>query len=296
MSRFVKFFVVMIVILIGSVYLTPPIHHLLPMFKFEKIFNRLVMIFTIASAAVFVLLEQRKQGGTKLDREFWRKNGFDFSAPWKKLFLFGFVGGAVAVALISGWETAFGPRYLRIPLNAQDIVERFFKGATSGIIVGMVEEFFFRGFVFRIMRSKMNVFFAVILSSVFYAATHFLDNGQIFIPDNPSIGDAFRLLFGYLEPFVYQKSEIFPQFMGLFVFGILLCLAFVRTGSLFLSIGLHAGAVFFIKFQHSFIRKPLEDIIYPFFGRSPDYDGVFEWAVLAALTLIVWVFSRRQSA
>lgn len=282
----------MIAILVGSVYLTPLFHHLLPMFKFEKIFNRLVMIFTIAAAAIFVLFEQRKQGGMKLDREFWRKNGFDFSMPWKKLFLYGFLFGALAVGVIVAWQTGFGPRYLRSPIQAQDMIERFFKGAISGILVGILEEFFFRGFVYRMIAKRTQVFFALIASSVFYAATHFLDNGQIFIPDNPSIGDAFRLLFGYLEPFVHSKSEILPEFIGLFVFGLLLCLAFIRTRSLFMSIGLHAGAVFAIKFQHSFIRKPLEDVVYPFFGRSPDYDGLFEWAVLAVLMIFVWVFAR----
>jgi len=288
MSRTFQVIMVMLLILVGSVYLTPVFHSFLPMFKFEKIFNRLIMIFTIAAAAIFVLRQQRKNKKANAGRNFWREIGFDFSAPWFRLFLYGFLCGSFAVAFIVLSEVVCGPRYLRHPIEIQDIVERFFKGLLSGVIVGIIEEFFFRGFIFGYLKKRLPIFLAILLASALYSMTHFFDNGQVFIPQNPSIGDAFRLLVGYLEPFVNQWPEIFPQFMGLFIFGIILCFSFLRSKSLFLSIGLHAGVVFAIKFQHSFAREPLEGVVYPFFGKSPDYDGSFEWATLILLGLIVW--------
>ena len=277
----------MLIIFIASVYLTPVFHALLPMFKFEKVFNRLIMIFTITAAVLFVWFEKKRQG-TRFGLDFWSQIGFDFSVSWKKLFIYGFILGVLAVASIAIWETAFGPRYVRSPILLQDIVERFFKGMLSGVIVGIVEEFFFRGFIFNFLQKRIHAVAAVILGSAFYALTHFLDNGQIFIPENPSAVDGFRLLVGYLEPFKNNLPVIFPQFFGLFVFGIILCVAFMRTKSLFLSIGIHAGVVFVIKFQHSFFRKPLEDVHYPFYGKSPDYDGSFEWLTLALLGVVLW--------
>ncbi len=281
-----KLVLVMLLVCLVSIYLTPLVYSFLPMFKFEKIFNRLIMIFTISAAFIFVLKNQRKSG--RPWSEFWKDLGFDFSAPWKKLLIYGFLSGSLAVAFIVAWETAFGPRYLRSPISIQDIIERFFKGATSGILVGIIEEFFFRGFVFNFLRKRIPVVLAVALASAFYSMTHFFDNGQIFIPQRPSASDGFRLLVGYLEPFKNHLPEIFPQFFGLFVFGIVLCVAFLRSNSLFLSIGIHAGAVFSIKFQHSFIRKPLEDLHYSIFGNSVDYDGPFEWFILALLGLVLW--------
>ncbi len=287
MSKVFQLILVMLLIFAGSIFLTPFLHSILPMFKFEQIFNRLIMVFTIA-AAIFVIRGQRRGNNVPIGRGFWRENGFDFSAPWKKLLLYGFLCGCLSVAFIIGWEVAFGPRYLRHPLLLQDIVERFFKGMLSGGVVGIVEEFFFRGFIFNYLQKRMPAILAVLLASAFYSLTHFLNNGQVFIPQNASIGDAFRLVFGYLEPFQNRWAEIFPQFFGLFVFGIVLCISFMRTKSLFLSIGIHAGAVFAIKFQHSFVRQPLGNLNYPFFGKSLDYDGSFEWMVLALLGFVLW--------
>ena len=293
MSRAFKFFVVVIAIFALSVFLTPFIYAVLkPFFKFERIFNRLVMIFTIAAAALYVFWSKRKGRGF-LDSEVWREYGFDFSKPWKRLFQYGFLMGALTVIMLAIAEVAFGPRYLREPLLLQDIVERFFKGMLSGMIIGIVEEFFFRGFIYVNLARKIGSWFAVILGSIFYSICHFFDNGQVFIPQNPSFRDAIRLMFGYLEPLAKRPDVIFPEFMGLFLFGLLLNIAFVRTRSIFLSIGVHAGAVFLIKFQYSFVRSGPEDIFHPLFGHFPYYDGRIEWLVLTLLGFLVWWFAPR---
>ena len=63
------------------------------------------------------------------------------------------------------------------------------------------------------------------------------------------------------------------------LFGFLLNLAYIRTKSIFLSIGLHAGVVFLIKWQHSFLRKG-EEVYHTFYGKAPLYDGLLEWTCL----------------
>ncbi|MBI4357888.1 MAG: CPBP family intramembrane metalloprotease [Candidatus Omnitrophica bacterium] len=295
MSKVFKFFVIVIIIFVLSVLLTPLVHALLnPYFKFERIFNRLVMIFTVAAAALYVLRGKGKREGL-FDREAWREYGFDFSRPWKRLIQYGFLTGALTVVILAIVEVAIGPRYLREPFLLQDIVERFFKGMLSGLVVGIVEEFFFRGFIYVNLTRKIGSWLAVILGSAFYSLCHFFDNGQIFIPENPSFGDAIRLMFGYLEPFVKRPHVIFPEFAGLFLFGVLLNLAFIRTRSIFLSIGVHAGAVFMVKWQYSFVRSGPEDMLHPFFGHFPYYDGRVEWFVLVLLGCVVWWMAPRLS-
>lgn len=282
------------VVIVGlSVLLTPPIHAILhPYFKFEKIFNRLVMVFTIAAAALYVRYTKKGKGGV-FAPQVWRDYGFDFSVSWKKLFLYGFLTGAFMVAALAVIEIMFGPRYIREPLMLQDVIERFFKGMLSGMIVGIVEEFFFRGFVYLNIRRWSGTFSGILIASAFYSACHFFDNGQIFIPQNPSVKDAIRLLFGYLEPFLKRPGDIMPEFIGLFLFGILLNIAFARTKNLFLSIGVHAGTVFAIKFQPSFVRGGPDDLIHPIFAAQVYYDGWGEWAVLALVGVILFWFAPR---
>ena len=74
--------------------------------------------------------------------------GFDFSQPWKQLFLYGLISGTVTVIFITIPEVVWGPFYLRDPIFISDILRRFFKGLVSGTLIGIVEEFFFRGFIF----------------------------------------------------------------------------------------------------------------------------------------------------
>ena len=293
MSKALKFFLVLLAIFALSVLLAPPFYSLLSsFFKFEKIFNRLVMIFSVSAAVLFILIPAYKKEKKFLRPGIWSQYGFDFLSPWRKLFFYGFLAGGLTVALMAVVEVAIGPRYLRQPLMAQDIVERFFKGMLSGLIIGIVEEFFFRGFIFMQLKKRLNLWVAVIAASAFYSLTHFLDNGQIFIPAHPSMKDAVRLLLGYLEPMMKRPSDILPEFTGLFFFGVLLNIAFMRTQSLFLPIGIHAGAVFLIKFQHSFVRGGPETY-HSYFGTLPYYDGVFEWFVLVLLGVSIWFMTRK---
>ena len=287
MSKSFKFTLTMLAIFTLSTLLALPLYDVLfPYFKFEKIFNRLIMIFSVTAAAIFVLMSKANQEKRLSKPAVWKEYGFDFSAPWRRLWVRGFLIGVVLIVLIVAVEIAFGPQYLRRPVLLQDVIERFFKGMLSGIAIGIIEEFFFRGFVFTWLKQRMNLWVAIFLASGFYSLTHFFDNGQIFIPSDPSVGDALRLLLGYLEPLFIRPFDILPEFFGLFLFGILLNLVFVRTHTLFTSIGIHAGAVFVIKFQYSFVRKG-PDLYDAWFGRAPCYDGVFEWLLLVILGCVI---------
>ena len=294
MSKDFKFLLVVTGIMGLSVLLAPVLYIFLsPFFHFDNVFNRLIMIFTIAAAVLFVLVPKMKKGKTAFESETWREYGFDFTSPWKRLFGYGFLAGAVFVATLAVTEVAFGPHYFRSPILIQDVIERFGKGMMSGMIVGIVEEFFFRGFIYTRLGKKLNLFLAVILASAFYSLCHFFENGQILSPKHPGIGDSFMLLVGYLEPIVMRPGMIAHEFVGLFLFGLVLNLAFVRTRSIFMSIGIHAGAVFFIKWQHSFIRLGADNE-YPFFGKYPYYDGSIEWMALIVLGLLVWFLTRKE--
>jgi membrane protease YdiL (CAAX protease family) len=295
MKSFFKILSIFVVIIILTVFLAPVFYQLLPMFKFTRIVNRIIQVLLVAAILIFGLkvkvhfrecgLDFRKWG--KYFNQFGLEYGINFKQSWKRILMWGIFSGFFAILFITLFEVWFGPRYLRSPLLAQDIIERFFKGALAGAGVGIVEEFLFRGFVFVNLERKIKTFWAIILISVFYSLVHFLDNGQVFVPSNPSAGEALMVLVGYFEPLVSRWREIIPEFFGLFLFGVVLNVAFVRTRSLFFSIGIHAGAVFCIKFQNSFFRKAPE-IYHPFYGDNPHYDGPFEWLVMVVLIVIIY--------
>ena len=112
-------------------------------------------------------------------------------------------------------------------------------------------------------------------------------------PEHPGIMDSLMLLVGYLEPLIMRPEIIRNEFIGLFLFGLVLNLAFVRSRSLFMPIGIHAGAVFLIKWQLSFVRAG-NDIEHPFFYKLPYYDGSVEWIALILLGVAVWFLTRKR--
>jgi len=237
------------------------------------------MIFAIVAAASFVRFRSQS----------WETYGFDFAQPWKRLAGWGFLCGALMVLLVTIPEVVWGPRTVRDPVILSDVIQRFVKGLLSGVTVGVVEEFFFRGFIYTHLARRIGPALGVMAASAFYSLSHFFDNGQIFIPPSPGLGDAFRLSLGYLEPLAFHPLRFLPEFFGLFLFGVALNLAFIRTRSLFLAIGIHAGAVFLVKFQNAFLRKGPE-LYHPFFGSQPHYDGVFEWLLVAVFAaMLYWV-------
>ena len=285
MNKTLKFILAVFAALLLSALLTPVFYSLLnplsPFFKFERIFNRLITVFVLLAALLFV----------RFHKDSWSKYGFNFSVPWRTLFISGFLYGTFLIFFITIAEAAFGPRYVRESMFVSDILQRFLKGLLTGTAVGITEEFFFRGFIFVHLERTFKTWPAIVVTSVFYSLVHFLNNGQIFIPTPPSLVDAFRLLFGFLEPITHRPLVILPEFIGLFLFGLVLSFAFVRTRSLFLSIGIHAGVVFFIKWQNSFFRKGPE-IYHPLYGSTPHYDGIFEWFVLVLLCFFIYWKTR----
>ena len=274
-------FVVLIVtsILLASALLTPLIFRILPFFKFERIFRRLVTIFVVG-LAIFVVSREKWS---------WKRYGFDFSVSWRSLFLYGLIGGAITLGIMTLAETVWGPYFVRDNISIGRTIEWFFKGLVSGISIGFLEEFFFRGFVYKQLESRVKVVAALILTNIFYAAVHFWDSRGIFVQNPPTFHDGIHLLKVHLSPFLNTPMETLPQFMGLFIFGLVLNFAFLRTRTLFLSIGIHAGVVFLIKFQKAIVLKETEGHHWLWRHLSL-YDAPVEWVIVSGLLLILVFF------
>ncbi len=276
MKKFLKIILVLASILVISALVSPFVYQLLPMFKFQRIFHRVVMILAIVSAVLFV----------RVSRKSMCERGFDFSYPWKRLFMTGYAMGFVAVCGLTVIEVFAGERSGRT-FEWIRFVDMFFSGLVGGFLIGVLEEFFFRGFIFKELEKKTGMAWALFVSCVFYSLVHFLKAGQLKIGDPPTLSDSFRMIVWHLEPFVSRPLELFPQFFGLFVFGLLLNVAYIRTRTLFLPIGIHAASVFVIKLQSAFLLKKGGDDYHILWGGPPLYDGPIEWLVLFLLAVVV---------
>jgi membrane protease YdiL (CAAX protease family) len=157
----------------------------------------------------------------------WSLHGARDRARTGKAVLFGLAIGVVALVLSALLGAAF--QKLGFDMNGQDrLLIDPLKRAPLGVVLAMVfagtfvapvvEELFFRGYVFRALAVRKGVFPAYVISAATFALFH-LSSGSDLLPLTP----------------------IF------FVIGLLLCFAYRRTGNLLADITAHVlnnGALF----------------------------------------------------
>lgn len=280
MKPLLKFLAVFLVILLLSSFLAPLLFQVLP-FKFEKIFNRAFMIFSMVAAFLFV----------RVRKETLQKIGLLPISGQGRKFAIGFVSGVMVLLIVD---------FLKVQLGLADFSPRdlsafswsglFLNCFAAGLIVGLLEEFFFRGFLFSFFRDGLfkNTIAAVLVTSVIYSLVHFIGEKTPYIDSTPTFFDSLRLV---ASPFsnLAQWKDYWPGALGLFIFGVVLNDLVIRTRSLYPCIGLHAGCVFFVKLDGYFLNVPADSL---FWGGSKAYDGFLGWIALAALGLILRIILK----
>ena len=113
------------------------------------------------------------------------------------------------------------------------------------------------------------------------------------ISPDPGFLDSLKMIAAPVQSFADWQA-VWPAFIGLFFFGMILNYCAVRTRSLYPSIGLHAGCVFFIR---------LDDLCMSFqggksllWGSKILYDGVVGWLSLILVAAFLWKILKPQSA
>jgi membrane protease YdiL (CAAX protease family) len=94
-------------------------------------------------------------------------------------------------------------------------------------------------------------------------------------------------LIGSFGPFL--NLELLPGFFGLFLIGAVLCYAFQRTGTLYMSMGLHAGWILSLKTFGVFGRYAREDLGWMFGSTDPKVvSGVISWVGIMIVGVLVY--------
>ncbi len=273
--KFLKTVLIFIGVILLSAFMAPLIFKIAP-FKFERILSRLVMVFSLL-AVVFVRIRLK-------DLE---KYGLSARANWRNLWFRGFIMGFLILVLLTVVEIMLGGRQIAANLDPWwhmilRTVEYFF----ASVVIGTTEELFFRGFLFTEIRAKLPSAVSLLAANLIYAALHFFRGGGHVVPPNPDFMDSLKVIAHLADSFL-TPSEWWPTFLGLFLFGLVLSYAFLKTGSLFLSIGLHAGSVFFLKIDNWFIASvPRASPLV--FGDKNLHSGLLGWIFIGFLFL--WLY------
>ncbi len=205
--------------------------------------------------------------------------------------LFGGFALAGGLLLTMGWgfvlADIFDPRD---PAKRDAIPALLGSALLAGVSVGLIEEFLFRGVFLGVGLRAVNRFAALFFVTTIFAGLHLLKPpGSLDIPDGDvDWGTGFWLA---VQCFTDFKSLEFlvAEYATLFAVGWILGLARLRTGSLWVAIGLHAGWVFGLKTFSGLATRvaPLEETL-PWVGKDLK-NGVVS---LAVVILTGWLVHR----
>ncbi|MDD4914634.1 MAG: CPBP family intramembrane metalloprotease [Methylococcales bacterium] len=179
--------------------------------------------------------------------------------------------------------------------TAAKIAEKIGLGLLLALLIALFEEIVFRGLLLTSLRRQMGAMLAIVITSLYYAALHFLKSKTAIPFADISIGSGFKLM---VEAFGnWFNPEILSAFVSLFVVGVFLAVLRSRIPhSLGLCIGCHCGWVWQIKVSKDVCNvNPQSAYLY----LVSNYDGVIGPLVSVWLTLAIGIFillSRPMSA
>src|SRR5262245_8768600 len=179
-------------------------------------------------------------------------------------------------------------------LSLSESVEECVQALLTAFTVGFLEEIFFRGIIFRGLLEDWKPLPAFLAANLFYSALHFVKPGEPYFLSGVDPLAGVRHLFSTFTPFL-ELSEIAPGLMGLLLIGIVLSYAFLRTGTLYLAIGLHAGWIISIKTVRVFGDYQRENLGWLFGSTDPKIvSGVVTWVGIILVGVAVhWVTRNR---
>jgi len=285
MKKTILFLLSFALVLALAVVLSPLIYPHLP-FKFERIFNRIVMVGVLVCVAIFVRI---------------RKETFiEYGLAWKKdslhLLLTAFIAPIAVLSVYVAIQTFFGEAQFSFQnVGIAKWISRIILAALTGLLIGSIEEFFFRGATFHGCRKIWSspgggLALSLFVTNLFYAIVHFVHAKRPFIDSTPDFYDSLKLL-GAPFASLSQFGEIWPGLAGLFIFGLMLNGLYLRTKSLYPAIGLHAGAVFFIKTDGLLVNFGSNNLLW---GSGKMYDGIVGWFALMILYFVLICFLKKS--
>ena len=207
---------------------------------------------------------------------------------WKKLFG-GMLLGFLSLAAVAVIALCLGGRGMAQDLTAHKLVGGISSAVGTAAVVAILEEILFRGGVFGGLRRVLFWPIALLISSAIYAIVHFLQRVELAGPVGWNSG--LVLLPQKLGGFA-DIHALVPGFFSLTLVGVLLGLAYQRTGNLYFSIGLHAGWIFCLKLYGQLTIAAPHTAVW-FWGTGKMTDGWLAFFVLLG-TLVAFPFLPRD--
>jgi len=254
------------------------VHPLQPDWPYHRVIGRLwqaMLLIGLVLACRRLDLHGRDDWGYGIPRSlFLRESGT------------GFAIGVATMLPMTLAMLALGILVPRTGLGLLKLADILVNAFLAGAAVGLLEETFFRGLMYRAIERESGFAVAAWSTAIAYSAVHFL--ARTSIPAEEVVSDSgIRLLAGALANFA-DPFPVLGSFVTLLLVGLLLAGVRRRTGAIAMAVGLHAGWVFVIKSTTAATRFHAEA---PASSLVELHDGYTGWLVAgwgAILVAIAW--------
>lgn len=223
----------------------------------------------------------------------WRETGFTLPARPAWIAVFKGLGlGAAMLAVLALALVLAGVRvYDHVGLPPLgELVEVLLAGLIGGLLVGLIEEVFFRGMMHTGMRRTLAFWPTALLTGAFYAAVHFIRPAELPAGAALDLPASLSMLLQGLAG-LFEVAAIHDSFVALLVAGVLLSMVRERTGSICWVIGIHAGWVLVIKLTKMLTDADGANGLSILVGH---YDKVTGWLAAIWLALVAGVYWYRS--
>lgn len=186
----------------------------------------------------------------------------------------GWVLGASAFIVYTLFMVVFHVLGFRSNLSVERILIGFIV-AFSGFTIALFEEILFRGFFLQTCLEGMPVWCAVVVTGIIFCFFHDLAHPLDFFTD-------------------FRQTMLFG---GIFALNILLCYAYLKTGNLYLPVGIHSGLVFGkVLFRKARLLEILNNDSWLWGMGGDARRGIIAWIFfVAAILLVRWILLRKRA-
>ncbi len=253
---------------------------------FSRVYDRVA----IALLLVAMVLLRRRLGLGRIAR-YWSAESWPERCRRAAIGL----GLSLAPALLVLVPVIDSSELLSAGRTALQAAEKMAVAIPGALVIGLVEESFFRVVVFLGLAATWRWPVAAVASSALYSVVHFLTPQESFEIGGASPLEGLR----YLGAVVGRLADpnTLPALCGLFLVGLVLCLAVQRQRSLALVVGLHAGWLLAAKAAIRLTSLPPElaggeSLL----KRQLLIGSPWLWLAIAVTAVLVVVMTRRRDA
>ena len=239
-------------------------------YGFQKYFNRALLLASLALLPVWILWLRVGVGELS-----WLRA----DPIWLRRLGVGFGLGALALGVLAGIYLGLGIWEFKLPIPWGALG----RALLSAGVVAALEELLFRGGLQTVIARSMGPRGAVWATSALFSVVHFLKPNPALRLETVGWSSGFELIPEAFHQFS-DPALVLGGWVTLCVFGWVLGMAVERTGSLWMSVGLHAGVVWVkLSFEKAAICK---GSFLPWVGSQLPV-GLVPVAVLLLLGMVV---------